>query len=459
MRYCIFFGLILASVLLLSSCLMIPAHATSTWTIQTVGEATQSEPISFALGSNDSPQIAYSQSTNGDYSTATWNLTYASWNGSAWGIQTLAPQVRGQGSSLALDSSNNPHICYGFSTSTESDLNYISWTGSNWSIQTIDSSSLSITEEQLALDSHNNPYTLYTEGNNLMFASWTGSNWTFQTIDSMVESSSFYSDSFALDTNNYPHIIYGVQMGIVTIYGESTILYNVNYADWNGSSWNSQTVFSNVTSISNVALDSNGYPHFTYTRNGPLEYASWDGSTWKTQTVDSKPGYNNSGLFASEGSSSGFLVIDQHNNPHTSYWRYNYVEDNSSDVGLTYAYWTGSSWNIQNVDSNGTIYGAGPITLDSTGNPHIAYPSKAYSAYLVDVKYATLTGSTITPSAPLPSIIILSLAIALIAIVLVIGTITYKRKLVKKLSQQTKNTKKRNPKSRAITKPNPRKIN
>ena len=110
------FSLILASALLLSFFLMIPVYATSTWSTQTVGEAIQGEPISLAIDSNGIPQIAYSQYTNTYEGTSTWNLTYASWNGSAWEIQTLAPQVRGQGSSIALDSSNNPHICYDYST-------------------------------------------------------------------------------------------------------------------------------------------------------------------------------------------------------------------------------------------------------------------------------------------------------------------------------------------------------
>ena len=364
---------------------MVPAHAVSAWTIQTVGPSTNGEPISLAIGSNGNPHIAYSNYPNTDEQSGTWNITYASWNGSAWNIQTIAPQIRGQGSHLALDSDNNPHICYDYSSPFESELNY---------------------------------------------ASWTGSNWTIQTVDSVVASSTFYGDSFALDSSNYPHILYGVQTGTATYYGEPTVLYNVKYADWNGSGWSIQTVFTNATSFSNIALDSHSYPHFTYTINGPLKYASWNGSTWKTQTIDSKPGYNDAGFYASDVCTSSFLTIDQHNNPHISYWRYNYVEDTSNDVGLMYAYWTGSSWNIQNVDSNGTVYGAGPIALDSAGNPHIVYPSldSELPSYFVSIKYATLTGSTTTPSTPLSLVILLSLVIAVIAIVLVVSIIAYKRK-------------------------------
>ena len=165
-----------------------------------------------------------------------------------------------------------------------------------------------------------------------------------------------------------------------------------------------------------------------------MKYASWNGSTWKTQTIDSKPGYNDAGFYASDVCTSGFLTIDKHNNPQISYWRYNYVEDTSNDVGLMYAYLTGSTWNIQNVDSNGTIYGAGPIALDSAGNPHIVYPSldSEFPSYFVGIKYATLIGSTTTPSTSLPLIIILSLVIAIISIVLVVSITVYKRKMFRK---------------------------
>ena len=62
--------------------MMVPAYAASTWNIQTVGPSTNGEPISLAIDSNGNPYIAYSEYPNTNEQSGTWNITYASWNGS-----------------------------------------------------------------------------------------------------------------------------------------------------------------------------------------------------------------------------------------------------------------------------------------------------------------------------------------------------------------------------------------
>ena len=71
------FSLILVSALLVSACLMVPAQAVSTWTIQTVGPSTNGEPISLAIDSNGNPHIAYSNYPNTNEQSGTWNITYS----------------------------------------------------------------------------------------------------------------------------------------------------------------------------------------------------------------------------------------------------------------------------------------------------------------------------------------------------------------------------------------------
>lgn len=409
MRFCGLLSLLLASALLFSFCLVIQARAASTWNIQDAQTVGALGGSSLALDSNDNPHIVYDRYTNNDYYNLA-NITYASWNGSAWETQTLES---GGGGSLAFDSFNNPHICYIYSTQRSSYLKYTSWTGSNWNNQTVDLSFIGSFDSginSLAMDSNNNPHISYSEQSDLnttlKYASWTGSNWNIQTIDSEAPSFAFYGASISLDSNNYPRVVYGE--GVVIYGAVFTNSSSVKYAEWNGQSWSIQTVFFNVSSFGNVALDSNGYPHFTYLVESSLRYASWDGSTWRSQNIDSNH------LI----SDSSFLALDHQNNPHISYYK---DPELGSETGgnLMYAYWTGSAWNTETVDKNGTDYGAGPIALDSSGNPHISYPSFHYSDpfHYRDIKYATRTESTSSLS---PSTIVVIVAVVVIVILAVL---------------------------------------
>ena len=79
MQFCRLFSLILVSALLVSFCLMVSAHATSTWSIQTIGPSTNGEPISLAIDSNGNPHIAYSNYPNTNEQSGTWNITFSRW--------------------------------------------------------------------------------------------------------------------------------------------------------------------------------------------------------------------------------------------------------------------------------------------------------------------------------------------------------------------------------------------
>ena len=419
MRFCKMPYLFSMSILLLSLCFIFQVKAESTWSIQTVGAATNPSTTSIALDSNDKPHIVYSEYTNDDYRSFSINLTYASWNGSAWSIQTLEQKKSSIGASIVLDSADNPHISYIYSAPFSSSVKYTSWTGSNWNNQTVDTSftsSLELGSNSLALDSNDNPHIVYSEQSDfnttLKYAIWTGSNWSTETIDSEAPSFAFYSASISLDSlNNYPKVLYGEG----TVDGVFSTTSNVKYAEWKGQSWSTQTVFSNVSSFGNVALDSNGYPHFTYLVGYSLKYASWDGSIWNTQNVDSNP------LISSHPSGSCFLALDSNNNPHISYWRDPSKLNSGTENGLMYAYWTGSKWNIETVDNSGTSYGIGPIVLDSAGNPRISYPSlyreQGVSFYYLSIKYASRTESATNPPPSVEFLLWVVLPIIIVAVV------------------------------------------
>ncbi len=86
---------------------------------------------------------------------------------------------------------------------------------SPWSIKTVDQKGADGVAF-MALDSKNNPHICYIDSygttqnpDNLMYASWTGSRWNIQNITQGSP------DSFVLDSNNYPLIVYGGDNGLM----------------------------------------------------------------------------------------------------------------------------------------------------------------------------------------------------------------------------------------------------
>jgi hypothetical protein len=129
-------------------------------------------------------------------------------------------------------------------------------------------------------------------------------------------------------------------------------------------SWDIQMV-SNASFIGNgyspIQVDSKGNPHIAYSGTPYASYASWNGSEWTNQKL-----------------SYGFvhdLVLDANDTPHITLG------------SLAYVTWNGTQWDFQTVTTDYTVYSS--LTLDSSGNPHVAYISG-------ELKYATRNGSNWT---------------------------------------------------------------
>jgi len=315
---------------------------------------------SVALDSSNRPHISYQDYTNG-------NLKYAKWTGTTWSIETVDASTAevGLSVSLALDSSDRPHMSY-FDI-TNYDLRYAKWTGTAWSIQIVDSAGSVGWFPSLALDSSNNPHISYSAGlpadGDLKYAKWTGSAWSIQIVDSTGDVG--LDTSLALDSSNRPHISY---------YDRSN--GNLKYAKWTGTAWSIQTVDSagNVGYCTSLALDSSNNPHISYMDWDPnydLKYAKWTGTTWTTQTLDTA-GYAG---YQSDRS----LALDSGGNPHIGYYVFPPYYD------LKYAKWTGTTWSIETVDSSGDVGRTPSLALDSFNRPHISY----YDYTNQDLKYAT----------------------------------------------------------------------
>jgi len=145
--------------------------------------------------------------------------------------------------------------------------------------------------------------------------------------------------------------------------------------------WSPMEQIANLESsrIASLALDSSGYPNIAVGDRGPflynssLRYAVWTGSSWNIQTVDST---KDAAIFPS-------LALDSRGYPHISYG------DFINGVWKL-AEWNGTSWNVQTVNSKRGTGGWTSLALDSRGYAHICYEDRSNHA----LKLVEWTGTT-----------------------------------------------------------------
>ena len=326
---------------------------------------------SLALDAEGNPHISYHDVTNND-------LKYAYCNGSTWHVETVDYSTwLGLYSSLALDPSGNP--CISYYDNWDSDLKYAAWNGSAWNTQIVDPAGGGFTS--LAIDSNGNPHISYFAGANcdLKYAAWDGSSWRIQTVDSEGWVGEF--TSIALDSNGNPHIsYYDITKG------------DLKYASWTGSGWQLQTVDStgDVGWSTSLELDSSDNAHISYldSTSAQLKYAAWTDLGWDIQIVDSVGNAN----FFQNWLNCTSLALDSNGYPHISY--FDGVMSN-----LKYAWWNGSSWTNQTVDSLFNVGWCSSLALDSNNRAHISY----YDASNGDLRYVCSPNATGFPPQPIPN--------------------------------------------------------
>jgi len=252
--------------------------------------------------------------------------------------------------SIALDSSNFPHISYAPDQPVYRGLRHVFYNGTRWITETVDNSFP--LESDIAVDSRDYAhvtYTVYSDGSydkslaRVKYAYYDGNSW----VTDALNESGFWSN-IALDSQDNPHIAYFDGSGL-------------QYAFFNGFKWTKETVDRdslNGLSIPSIALDSENQPHIAYSGGltvtpRPLKYATLKGLLWNIQTIDEE-GY------------AASLIIASSNNIHISY---------RNATALKYAYFDGASWNIEVVATN---IGGGvqtSLAIDSESRPHIVYQS------------------------------------------------------------------------------------
>ncbi len=173
--------------------------------------------------------------------------------------------------------------------------------------------------------------------------------WHIITVDDVA--ADYPPSKLAIDSNGYPHISYTDRYRTAQL----------KYAFFDGSDWQITEVDSvNGVGGLSLALDSYDHPHIAFvdTYNYDLNYVFFDGTEWNLETVDSSE-YRTSSIA---------LAIDNENKPCIAY--YQTTEDPPSRK-FQYARRDDSGWNIETVDDD---YALGlSIAVDSSNRPHLSY--------------------------------------------------------------------------------------
>jgi hypothetical protein len=151
----------------------------------------------------------------------------------------------------------------------------VSEAGTVWAIEVVDSSGDMGYYCSLALDSSNNPHISYHDYDNrdLKYASWTGASWNIETVDSSGDVGRY--PSLVLDSTGNPHISYGdltngdlkYEVGVV-VYPIGSISISGGYIYTNSTEVTLTLTYSaTAATVTDIRLSNDGV---------------WDTETWET---------------------------------------------------------------------------------------------------------------------------------------------------------------------------------
>jgi hypothetical protein len=259
-----------------------------------------------ALDSLDRPHIAYRDLKNN-------TLKYARWDGAQWNVESLGTNQYGWYPSIAIDGSDHPHISYlGYhpAISGGQTPKYTHWNGSDWDVGVIEPV-FTYGGTSIALDSGENPHVSYHENGELRHAHLRGTVWLIETVDSRALSGHYVGlySSLAIDGADELHISY-------SLYGQDFSPpwpEDLRYARSEDGQWeygvpDSRGLLGFYTSLD---LDAGEQPHISYhdSDRQALKHAHWDGAAWNVSVVESPVGLG--------GATS--LGVDQEGNAHIAY--------------------------------------------------------------------------------------------------------------------------------------------
>jgi hypothetical protein len=321
------------------------ASATETWTIETIdGNWGDYRFTSLALDTSGNPHISY-QNCNNE------GLRYATRNESGWTVEIVDRDSRtGFWTALDLDESDQPHIvCYSLQGS---DLEYVWKNESGWQSDnppTYGHAAWTPAPFMLARDGYPRIVMVDRYKTGLRYFWKNGSGWFSETIPGTKDAS-------------YPDLILdSIDQPLVSFLSERGSSGHLQYAAKNESGWFTEFVDDSVNvwgAPTSIRLDEGGWPRIAYydRTNLDLRYAWRDESGWHSEVA----------VADGDVGDQCSLFLDDEGFPHLSFY--------NGSGSLDYAWKDESGWHDETVEKGGTGTGwYSSLVLDAWGRPVISY--------------------------------------------------------------------------------------
>ena len=235
------------------------------WSAMQIDDIRAAYYTSIAVDAADHPHISYYREYTGSYRTPAnqtqyiENLKYAFFDGKQWYVETIDRRFgTGKYNSMFVDGKGNAYIAYthiGWWT-----LLYASGHGTDWHLSMVDMGKryghFVGQGNSIALDSSGNPHIAYfdTSASTVRYASLQGGKWKLEIVAQMLGRTMLDHLSLKIDSNNRAHIAF---------YDSGT--GSLKYAVQAGDKWQVETVDTGNTGMSpSLYLDSQNQPSIAY---------------------------------------------------------------------------------------------------------------------------------------------------------------------------------------------------
>jgi hypothetical protein len=225
-------------------------------------------------------------------------LRFATFNGTTWSIETVAPG--GYGISLAYGPDGSPTISH---VTADYKLYFVKKSGSTWTSTRIENRDVQQLQASLAYDPSGHPAISYwKEGRSspgLYIARYNGTSWTTQPVEAGAKAS---FNPLAFDPAGNAYIAYGDNID------DNDSWDTVKVARSNGSGWEVTILENSYGVFGDLAIDpTTGHPAVVTRGASPQpRYFYWNGATWVGPEL----------VEISQGIRNPALAFDQSGTPH-----------------------------------------------------------------------------------------------------------------------------------------------